>query len=148
MPSRNSPASMTLIDQFIAAFNARDINAITALLLDSVTYEPQGVGGERGRRAIWLNVPMPDIVSAERHAIDGEHVVAFTFVANGKKRLGGLERLEEVDGKVSRVINYYFCPDTLAFAAENLGLAPWSNGYHQDGETLARMIAHAGLPWA
>ena len=96
-PSRNSPASVGLIDKFIAAFNARDVPAITALLLDSVTYEPQGVGGERGRRTIWLNVPAPDIVSAERHVLEGESIVAFTFVYNDKKRLGGLERLEEVD---------------------------------------------------
>jgi RNA polymerase sigma-70 factor (ECF subfamily) len=146
MPSRNDPASVALIDRFISAFNERDMNAIIALLLDSVTYEPQGVGGERGTRAIWLNVPVPDIVSAERHTSMAKHVVAFTFVGNGKKRLGGLERLEEVGGKVSRIINYYFCPDTLAFAAGKLDLTPWSNGYHQDSETLARMIAHASLP--
>ena len=147
-PSRNSPASVGLIDKFITAFNARDVPAITALLLDSVTYEPQGVGGERGRRTIWLNVPVPDIVAAERHVLEGEYIVAFTLVSSDKKRLGGLERLEEVDGTISRIINYYFCPDTLAFAAGKLGLEPWSNGYHQDQETLSRMIAHAGLPWA
>lgn len=69
-------------------------------------------------------------------------------MAKGVKRLGGLERLEEVDGRISRIINYYFCPDTLAYAAATLGLAAWSNGYHQDDQTLSRMIAHAGLPWA
>jgi RNA polymerase sigma-70 factor (ECF subfamily) len=148
LPPRNSPASIALIDRFIAAFNARDMAAVAALLLDSVTYEPQGVGGERGTRTIWLNVAVPDVVSAERHAVEDEQIVAFTFTTNGRKRLGGLERLEEVDGKVSRIINYYFCPDTIAVVAEKLGLAPWSNGYHQDGETLSRMIAHAGLPWA
>jgi RNA polymerase sigma-70 factor (ECF subfamily) len=147
-PARTSPASAALIDQFIAAFNARDMNAIRALLLESVTYEPQGVGGERGTRGIWLKVPVPDIVSAERHVVDGERVVAFTFVTKAVKRLGGLERLEEADGRISRIINYYFCPDTLAHAAAALGMAPWSNGYHQDEETLSRMIANAGLPWA
>ena len=146
--ARTNPASAALIDRFIAAFNARDMEAITALLLDSVTYEPQGVGGERGTRGIWLKVPVPDIVSAERHIVEGETVVAFTFVAKGVKRLGGLERLEEVEGRISRIINYYFCPDTLAHAAAALGIAPWSNGYHQDAATLSRMIARAGLPWA
>ncbi|HLZ83979.1 MAG TPA: RNA polymerase sigma factor [Caulobacteraceae bacterium] len=148
VPARTNPASAALIDRFIAAFNARDVSAITALLLESVTYEPQGVGGERGTRGIWLKVPVPDVVSAERHIVDGEPVVAFTFVTGGVKRLGGLERLEEVEGRISRIINYYFCPDTLAHAAAALGMAPWSNGYHQEGETLSRMIATAGLPWA
>ena len=147
-PARTHLASTALIDKFIAAFNARDVKAITALLLESVTYEPQGVGGERGKRGIWLNVPVPAIVVAERHVVDGETVVAFTFVAKSVKRLGGLERLEEVEGMISRIINYYFCPDTLAYAASALGMAPWSNGYHQEGETLSRMIANAGLPWA
>ena len=147
-PARTNPASVALIDRFIAAFNARDVTAITALLLESVAYEPQGVGGERGTRGIWLKVPVPAIVSAEQCVVDGENAVAFTFTVKGVKRLGGLERLEEVDGRISRIINYYFCPDTLAHAAAALGMAPWSNGYHQDGETLSRMIANAGLPWA
>jgi hypothetical protein len=29
--------------------------------------------------------------------------------------------LEESEGKVTRVINYFFCPDTLAYAATALG---------------------------
>ncbi|HEV2363841.1 MAG TPA: hypothetical protein VGS12_06530 [Caulobacteraceae bacterium] len=123
------------------------MKALVPILLDSVASEPQGVGGERGTRdPIWMNVPAP--VRAERQVVDGVTVVAFTFETRPGRRLGGLERLEEVDGKISRIVNYYFCPETIALAAERLGLRPWSNGYHQDEKTLDRMIAQAELPWA
>lgn len=148
MPTRNNPASAELIERFVTAFTAHDVKAVTAMLLESVTYEPQGVGGERGTKGIWLAVSFFKGVEVEQHVVDGERIAAFTFVANGKKYLGGCSRLEEVDGKVSRILNYFFCPDTIALAAAELGLLPWSNGYHQDTETLSRMIADAQLPWA
>jgi RNA polymerase sigma-70 factor (ECF subfamily) len=148
MPSRHKPASVELIDRFIAAFNTHDANAVIPLLLESVTYEPQGVGGERGANGIWLRVSFFDSVTVERFLVFGEHIAAHTFLANGKKRLGTAYRLEESEGKISRVINYFFCPETLALISNELGFARWSNGYHQTGETLDRMIANADLPWA
>lgn len=147
VPHRSQPASRALVDRFVAAFNARDMAAIVAILLESTSYEPLGVGGERGRNTIWLTVPVPDIVVAEPQVIDGELVVAFTFAADGRRRLGNIERLEEVEGRISRIVNYYFCPDTIAYAAEKLGLEAWSNGYHQDARTLGGMIADSQLPW-
>jgi RNA polymerase sigma-70 factor (ECF subfamily) len=148
MPFRNSPASAELIDRFIAAFNARDVPATVALLLESVTYEVQGVGGERGTKTIWLTVAFRNGIVAERRTVDGERVVAFIFAARGKRYLGSLWRFEEVGGRISRIVNYTFCPETIALVASELGLTPWSSGYHQTGETLARMIATSGLPWA
>jgi len=149
MPHRNKPASEETLDRFIAAWNERNIDRIKSVLLESVTYEPQGVGGERGLGdTIWLSVTVPRGVVAERHAIDGESIVAYTFVVKEKKYLGGIQRLEESDdARVSRIINYYFCPETIAHVARGLSFEPWSNGYHQDDETLMRMIANAGLPW-
>jgi RNA polymerase sigma-70 factor (ECF subfamily) len=146
-PARHRAASPQLIDRFIAAFNARDVKAVTALLLATNTYEVQGVGGERGTDTIWLKVSFRDGVTAERHAVHGTDVVVFTFLRHGKKYAGGVERLEEMDRKVSRIINYFCCPDTLAIVASELGLEPWSSGYHQTGETLAGMIAESALPW-
>lgn len=64
-----------------------------------------------------------------------------------KEYLVSLVRLEESDGKVARVINYYFCPDTLAYAATAFGLQAPQRGYHQEPKTLAQMIADAALPW-
>jgi RNA polymerase sigma-70 factor (ECF subfamily) len=147
MPHRHAPAPEALIDRFIVAFNARDVAAITALLLESSSYEPLGVGGEHGTRTTWLTVSFVEGVTAERRFVQGESVVAYTFAHKGRRRLGGLVRLEEAEGRIARIINYFYCPDTLAAVATELGLEPWSNGYHQTGETLDNMIAAAKLPW-
>jgi len=149
LPARNNPASEETVNRFIAAWNTREPDRIRDVLLESVTYEPLGVGGERGtKNPIWMSVAVPKGVAAERFTIEGELIVAYTFAIEGQKYLGGIQRLEESDGRVSRILNYYFCPDTIAAVAREIGIRPWSNGYHQDEETLQRMVAGAGLPWA
>ncbi len=147
MPHLNPPASSELIDRFIAAFVARDVEAVKDLLLDSCTWEVQGVGGERGKRTIWLSVAFRDGIEGSQHVIDGERVAAFTGRRNGTTYLGSLLRFEELDGRISRIINYGYCGDTLVHVAARLGMAPASAGYHQRGETLDGMIANAQLPW-
>jgi RNA polymerase sigma-70 factor (ECF subfamily) len=150
-PARLQAASPELVDKFIAAFQARDIQAVTALLLETASYEVQGVGTEHGRKGIWIdiNIRNQEIegVRSERRELEGELVVAGIYRSGEKDTLVSLVRLEESDGKVARVINYFFCPDTLARAAEALGYLPPKRDYHQDPDTLARMIADATLPW-
>jgi RNA polymerase sigma-70 factor (ECF subfamily) len=148
MPARNNPASEETIDRFIEAWNSRDRGRLVALLLESVKYEPLGVGGEKGtKNAIWIDVPRGKGVMAERYTIEDELIVAFTFTLEDQKYLAGIERLEEVDGRISRIITYHFCPDTIAAVAREIGIKPWSHGYHQEEETLKRMVAGAELPW-
>jgi hypothetical protein len=60
---------------------------------------------------------------------------------------GSLFRFGEIDGMVSRKINYGYCGDTLACVAAKLGILLLRTGYHQGSETLDRMIANAQLPW-
>jgi len=147
MPSRNPPASRELVDRFIAAFVARDVEAVRDLLLESCTWEVQGVGGERGKKTIWLQVAFREGVEGSQHEVDGERVACFTGVRGGKTYLGGLLRLEESAGKVSRIINYGYCGDTIAYVAAQLGFEPASSGYHQSGPILDGMIAGGQLPW-
>lgn len=144
---RHTPASQALIDRFIAAFNARDTAAIVDLLMEGSTWEVQGVGGERGRDTIWLNVERPEGVVASRRRIDGVEAVAFTVSAAGKTYLTGLHRIEEAEGRIARIVNYHFCPETIACAAEKLGLEAWRQPHYPDAETLQRMIAGSVLPW-
>lgn len=150
-PPRGQPASVALIDRFIAAFNARDLRALTAVLSETVVYEARGVGGERGRDATWMHVNLarPPDVSSERAVIDGEDVsIGVLTTKSGRRILTGVSRLEEADGRISRHIGYFYCPETLRLAAAQLGLEAADHGYHQDPETLERMIAGARLPWA
>jgi RNA polymerase sigma-70 factor (ECF subfamily) len=148
-PMRGNPVSRDLVDRFIAAFNARDIAAVTALLSDTVVYEARGVGGEMGHGATWIAVSIdrPANVVSERHVFEGEQIVAGVVAGNGGKRLVGVSRLEEADRRISRHIGYFFTPETLAHIADALGMAAADHGYHQEPATLERMIAGTGLPW-
>jgi RNA polymerase sigma-70 factor (ECF subfamily) len=149
IPPRHAPASSELIDRFIAAFHARDVAAMVDLLLDGARWEVQGVGGERGRRdTIWMNVKRTHPLVAERRRIDGLEAVALTVGSGDATYLAGLNRIEEEEGRIARIVNYGFCPETLAYVADQLGLAVWRAPYHQDAETLQRMIADSRLPWS
>jgi len=148
MPHRNFPASAELIDRFIAAFVARDVATVTDLLLDCCTWEVQGVGGERGKKTIWLNVAFREGIQGSQHLIDRERIAAFSGPSNGKNYLGSVFRFEETDGRISRIINYGYCADTMAYVADRLDLVPAVTGYHQSGPVLDGMIANAQLPWS
>ena len=120
------------------------------MLSETVIYEARGVGGERGRKAIWIevNIARPAEVVWERHEVDGEEVaVGVLTTRSGRRVLTGISRLEQADGRVSRHVGYFFCPETLAYLGDQIGLAAANHGYHQDAETLARMIADSRLPW-
>jgi RNA polymerase sigma-70 factor, ECF subfamily len=144
--------SKELLDRFCAAFNAGDVQGVVSLLLDNTTYEVPGVGGERGKKdLIWVNVPKPDDVRAEPVVYQGEWMVAF---CHGPERaLACVDRFEEEDGHIARVISYYYCPDTIREFAAELGVRALpqgasGGGYHQAPEVLSRMIAGAVLPWS
>ncbi|HVM99250.1 MAG TPA: sigma factor-like helix-turn-helix DNA-binding protein [Caulobacteraceae bacterium] len=148
--SRGAPAPPELVDRFIAAFNARDLKALTAVLSEDVAYEARGVGGERGQGAIWIEVNLgrPANVAWERAVVDGETVaIGVVTSRSGRRLLAGVSRLEASDGRITRHVGYFFCPETLRLVAERLGLEPADHGYHQDPETLQRMIADARSPW-
>jgi RNA polymerase sigma-70 factor, ECF subfamily len=147
LPPRANAATRALVDRFIAAFNARDLATVVDLLLEPVTWEVQGVGGERGRDTIWLKVELPRALVAEPHVVDGELIVAFVLPEGGGEVLTGCERLEEIDGRISRIVNYGFCPDTLRYVAERLGMACRPFGYHQAPPTLDNMISDTKRPW-
>jgi RNA polymerase sigma-70 factor (ECF subfamily) len=150
-PPRLAHATPELLDAFDAAFRARDINAVTILLLETATYEVQGVGWEIGRKGTWMNIALNNLdiegMRSERRMVEGEWCGCGIYASGGQEYLVSLVRYEEADGKIARLINYFFCPDTLAAAAAELGLKPPRRDYHQDPETLARMIADMRVPW-
>jgi RNA polymerase sigma-70 factor (ECF subfamily) len=149
-PLRGASASPALIDRFVAAFNARDPAAIAAVLSERVVYEASGVGGEIGKGAIWVavNADRPEGVRWARARFEGEDIaIGLRTRRNGRDQLLGVSRFEEVDGRISRHVGYFFTPETLALIAEALGMDAASHGYHQDPETLERMIADSTLPW-
>jgi RNA polymerase sigma-70 factor (ECF subfamily) len=151
--SAHRAPSKDLLDRFVAAFDARDVQAVTRLLLDNTSYEVPGVGGERGKEVIWVqagieNASRPETASAEPVIYRGEWIVVFWIGKGSDRALAGVDRFEEEDGCIARIITYYYCPDTLAEIAAELGVrAAPQGGYHQTPDVLSRMIASTVLPW-
>lgn len=147
-PQDGAGPSRDLVDRFIDAFRSRDVARITATLTESCSIEVPGVGGGRGRRGGWAEASVQDHDTRLAPAnVGGESIVLCLRDGPGGPTLADVLRLEAADGLVARIVDYYFCPDTLAAIGAELGLAVSSAGYHQDPETLTRMIATTTLPW-
>ena len=140
--------SAELVDRFVAAFATHDPAAVAAVLTESCDIHVPGVGGGRGRHGGWVEISLQD--HATRLApeiVAGERVVLCLLDGEGGPTLTDVLRLEEADGCVTRIVDHYFCPDTLAAVGGELGLKVASAGYHQDPETLTGMIATTTMPW-
>jgi len=140
--------SRELIDRVVAAFNAHDVDGMTELLLENVTLEVPGVGGERGRNMIWVGASLSHpSFRAEALLYHGEWIVV-TWEEQGSERvLASVNRFEEQDRAIARIREYAYCPDTINEVAAELGVKAAPRKYHQDPATLQRMIAASNLPW-
>ncbi|MGO9607963.1 MAG: sigma-70 family RNA polymerase sigma factor [Candidatus Binataceae bacterium] len=141
---RRAP-STELVDHFVEAFNARDIPRLTELLLQNVTLEVQGVGGERGHERLmnekdgWFPNTMyghdrdeGGIRRAERRLYRGEPIIVHWRRRDESEAIEEVDRLEEEDGRVARIRDYSYCPETLSEVAAELGLPVRTHGYrHQ-----------------
>lgn len=102
--------SEEVIDKFVAYYNARDLPALLALMLEGASIEMTPVVNEFGREGFtreggWfahgLNPAAPPVNRLERAAFRGEPLM---------------------EGKVSRIRSYTFCPDAVREVAAGLGL--------------------------
>ena len=116
--------SQALVDRFVEAFNARDLERLTALLLEESVAETVGMGTSYGRKAIsesslyyslFLEKGEP---RAERRTVADEALVVFWYsdieVPTKEDAVREVLRLEEMNGQVARLRYYTFCPETLA----------------------------------
>jgi RNA polymerase sigma-70 factor, ECF subfamily len=153
LAARRTPAVATgvsreLVDRFVAAFNAHDAPAVTALLLETVNIEVHGVGGGRGRLGSWVPSSLGDPAEwVERCEFHGEALVLHFKGEGPARRLTSLTRLDEAEGGVSRIRDYCYCPETLITVAAELGLPVTRPDYHMGPDTLPGMIAATVLPW-
>lgn len=147
-----------VLDAFCAAFNAGDLDRVTALLLDTACVEVIGAttqyGPEAARRTVlWgmlfgsrrmatadVNGGMearfmqgvlasPPRVEAVAHR--GEWVLLHWYAHRDGAAVRAITRIEAdpEGGRVARVQNYFFNPDFIAEVCAELGV-PWrSNGY-------------------
>jgi RNA polymerase sigma-70 factor (ECF subfamily) len=134
---RPSPA---LIDRFIALYEARDAQGLAALMLETGSVENVGEAVQRGAES--FQAPERNILGGllrghaeewpgdldwasqriERRDLDGEPIGCIFIRFRGADHLMAVMRFEEeVEGRVSRLRIYGFCPETMREVAERLG---------------------------
>lgn len=148
-PSPRMGPPRALIDAFVDAYNAHDLPRLLAVVTEAVSIEVLGVGGGRGLGPDngWTEWMISNPVRAEARRLDGEDVVAILFRTPDGEQLCEVLRLDGDDGCVSRIVDYCFAADTMAYAAGAFGYPAMAMGYHQDPDTLVSMIASTTRPW-
>jgi RNA polymerase sigma-70 factor, ECF subfamily len=150
--------SKELLDQFVRAFNARDVRQVTELLLENATVNVPGMG-EGGKPTTWvhsaLELPTSNAPEREQTEMTAEVVrygiellVVIWTGPPSDRAIGSINRFEEQDGRIALVWEYYFCPETIAEVARELSAKPSNHGYRHTPEVSSNVIASAVLPWS
>jgi RNA polymerase sigma-70 factor (ECF subfamily) len=132
-----APVSEALLDQFVAAFNARDLERVTVLLRADAVGEIVSMGVWYGRSAV-RDVPLYYSLflehgepRAERRTFRGEPVVVIWYALDHTTApvVRNVLRLEEREGQIARLHSFLLCPETLTEIVGTLGLPVQTNGY-------------------
>jgi RNA polymerase sigma-70 factor (ECF subfamily) len=137
-PRHRAPPSPQLVDRFVAALAAADLEGLLALMLDDGSAENVGCGLEYGydghrdesswfRAATGGHPNWPAEYQYERHRIecrrlDGEPLILAMVTRRGREALEQVIRIQEHDGRIARLRGYAFCPETMREIGERLGL--------------------------
>jgi RNA polymerase sigma-70 factor (ECF subfamily) len=144
-----------VLDAFTAAFNARDLPALTALLLDSAITEIVGVVTEYGPETPGdpetgsFAGSLTAITTTEHGGVDAQYLADYlagpprcevrhhrgdTILVFWSDHTGGpavrAVWTVEIDGdRIARIRNYFFSPDVIAEVCRELALPYRVNGY-------------------
>jgi RNA polymerase sigma-70 factor, ECF subfamily len=132
-----APVSEALLDQFVAAFNARDLERVTVLLRADAVGEIVSMGVWYGRSAVrdvslyyslFLEHGEPQ---AERRTFLGESIVVIWYTPDDTTVpiVRNVLRFEELEGQLARLRSFLLCPETLTEIVGTLGLPVQTNGY-------------------
>jgi RNA polymerase sigma-70 factor (ECF subfamily) len=137
-PSRRPIPSAALVGLFVERLNASDLPGLLALMLDSATIDMPGNLVEVGRQEfeskgswLWQSVNVhPDLPAQlrppkfvnERATFKGEPMLLGFMVHGDSKLLMAVVRLEEEDGRISRIRAYNFSPEVIQEVGAELGL--------------------------
>jgi RNA polymerase sigma-70 factor (ECF subfamily) len=141
------------LDAFCEAFNAGDIDRLTALLLDHASVEVVGAttqyGPEAARRTVlhgmlfgvkrmaaaegmdarFVQGVVPSAPRVEARAHRGAWVLLHWYAHHDGEAVRALTRVEIEGDRVTRLQNYFFTPDLIAEVCAELGLPSRPNGY-------------------
>ena len=140
-----------ILDAFCDAFNARDFERLTGLVLENGSAEISGMAGEFGRDAMvdsetgslyhtlfssLSHAVDPELLKGNRdeprgelRVIHGEPVMLIWYAHDDGPVVRDVVRFRIQDGAVAHILYHFFSPDVLADICAPLDL-PWrSNGY-------------------
>ena len=148
--------SRAVLDAFCEAFNAADLDRLTALLLDTTSIEVVRVhaeyGPEAARRGVfqgmlfgirryltaeqpggidprWKQGVLPSLPRCEVRVHRGEPLLIHWYAHEDGEAVRAITRLETAGDRLSRVRNYFFTPDVIAEVCAELGVPCRVNGY-------------------
>ncbi|HEY3593739.1 MAG TPA: sigma-70 family RNA polymerase sigma factor [Polyangiaceae bacterium] len=148
-PEAPMPAPGAL-DAFCQAFNARDLDRLTALLLDTVTVEVVGATTQYGPEAAKKGV-LPGMLFGSKRLAEmntrfihgvlaappraecrlhrGEYLVLHFYAHDDGEAVRAITRLEVEGDSVARVRNYFYNSDFIAEICTELNVPFRVNGY-------------------
>jgi RNA polymerase sigma-70 factor (ECF subfamily) len=152
-----APPKPQVLDAFCAAFNAGDLERLTALLLDTAEIEVVRVhteyGPEAARRGVFQGMlfgtqrladpapghdgidaeafrnVLPQVPRVEARVHRGEWILVHWYAHTDGEAVRAITRTEADGAKLARVRNYFFTPDVLAEICTELQVPFRSNGY-------------------
>ena len=155
-PTASRVPRLGALDAFCEAFNARDLDRLTSLLLDSAIVEVVGVTTQYGRKAArdtvlpgmlfgsariaaadeqggidprFVQGALPTSPRAEVRWHRGEWLLLLWYAHEDGDAIRAVNRIEIADGQICRLRNYFFNPDCLLEICRELGVPFRSNGY-------------------
>lgn len=153
-PAANTP-SPALVSAFCDRFNARDIDGLVALLLDTATIDIVGVHTESGvdaaRQGSFVGMlygsrrmsgedPRGGMDAVHRHGVlstparvelrvhRGEALLLHWYAHTGGDAVRAFTRLQTDGEKIVRVRNYFYTPEPIEELCRELGLPFHTNG--------------------
>lgn len=144
------------VDAFCAAFNAHDLERLTALLLDTATVEIVGAtasygaddireqmlrgmlfGSERlanaatqgGIEARFVGGVLPTPPRAETFMYRGEAIALLWYAHQDGEHVRAINRIQSDGDRIASLQNYFFTPDMVAEVCAELGISHRPNGY-------------------
>lgn len=142
-----------VLDAFCEAFNARDVDRLTTLLLDSAAVDVVGASTEYGGRgrilqgmlfgskrmatadqhggmeARFMQGVLPSSPRCEVRVHRGEPILLLWYAHTDGEAVRGINRVEIEDDRIAGLKNYFFTPDFIAEVCRELDVPFRSNGY-------------------
>ena len=125
----NPEVPSALMDSFVDAFNARDLDRLLSLLAPEATTEIVGVaaspGPDAARNVLSNTLKEEGLVRAEAVVYEGEVVLLLWHEGEVVREI---LRLEHVGGQITRYRSYYFAPEVLSAVGADLGVGVRTQG--------------------